>query len=88
MHASSSLTLQKWDGVSADGVQGHWLLAIFGAAALVLLLSPEEGAPGRRRQSFTRAVLILHVSHTVSAIELLIHPEHTQTHMHACNKTN
>lgn len=70
---SCSLTVQEGDGVGADGVQSHRLFAVLGAAALVFLLPPEEGPPGRRRQGLAR--VFLHLRHAVPAVELLVHPD-------------
>lgn len=72
------LTVEERDGVCADGVQGHRLFAVFGAAALVFLLPPEEGSAGGGGQGL--AGVFLHFRHAVAAVKLLVHPANTGNH--------
>lgn len=73
------LTVKEGDGVCADGVQGHRLFAVFGAAALVFLFPPEERPAGRCRESLTG--VFLHFCYAVSAVKLLVHPaRHARTY--------
>ena len=69
-----SLTFRDGQGVGAEGLQGSQVLAVLGAAALVLEPAAEEGAACCGRQALAGAVLVLGVGPPVSPVKLLVHP--------------